>query len=164
MYINQCERAWAGSQIRKDDLTRAQVTTLYGGLKGNALDFAKGLSQETRHNFQSLSTKLKERFPFRERRESQREVLDQIRHLRQGQRSLEDYVEEGRRLFHSDGEALNEYLIDQWIDGLRYEPAVATIRGLVGEWRHSGEIVGFEEVVRAARGAHGRLAYTWEED
>lgn len=163
-YINQCEWAWAGSQIPKEDLSRAQVTTLYGGLKGNALDFANGLNQEARQSFQSLSQRLKERFPFRERRESQRQVLDQIRHLKQGERSLDAYVEEGRRLLHSDGETLNEFLIDQWVDGLKYEPAVGIVRGLVGEWRRSGEIVGFEEVVRAAQGAHGRLASTYKED
>jgi hypothetical protein len=164
MYVNQCEWAWAGTQMSKEDLSKAQATTLYGGLKDEALDFASGLDQETRHNFDLLSKKLKEKFHFRQRTLSKSQIAAQIAELHQESKSFDEYAEAGSRLFDTDGEALNDFLIDKWIEGLRYEPAVAPVRKLVSEWRCSGEIVMFDEVVRAARDALGRLHYTYVED
>lgn len=164
MYVNQCEGAWAGIQIPKEYLSRAQATTLYGGLKGTALEFAQGLEQDTRHSFEQLSTKLKERFPFRQRTLSQSEIAARIMSLRQDSKSFDEYVDAGWALYHADGEVLNDFLVDRWIEGLNHEPAVAPVGTLVSEWRHSGETVRFDEVVRAARDTLGRLAHTYEVD
>lgn len=164
MYVNQCEWAWSGTQIPKEDLSKAQATTLYGGLKDEALEFASGLDQETRHTFDLLAKKLKERFHFRQRTMSQSQIAAQIAGLHQESKSFDEYAEVGSRLYDTDGEALNDFLIDKWIEGLRYEPAVAPVRKLVSEWRCSGETVKFDEVVRAARDALSRLQYTYREE
>lgn len=163
-YVNQCEGAWSWTQMPKADLSKAQATTLYGGLKDEALEFASGLDQETRQNFNVLSAKLKERFHFRRRTRSQSQIAADIVGLRQENKSFDEYAEVGSMLYDTDGEALNDFLIDRWIEGLRYEPAVGPVRKLVCEWRCSGEVVSFDEVVRAARDALSRLHYTYQGD
>lgn len=165
MYVNQCEWAWAGTQIPEENISKARATTLYGGLKDEALGFASSLDQETRHNFDLLAKELKERFHFRQRTKSQSQIAAEIVGLHQENKSFDEYAEAGSRLYDTDGETLNDFLIDKWIEGLRYEPAVAPVRKLVSEWRCSGEIVTFDEVVRAAQDALARLhCYTYQED
>lgn len=77
-YVNQCEGAWAWTQMPEVELSKAQATTIYGGLKDEALEFASGLDAETRQNFDLLSTKLKERFHFRRRTRSLSQIAADI--------------------------------------------------------------------------------------
>lgn len=151
------------SQILKKNLSKAQGTTLYGDLKDEVLDLASSLERETRHNFNLLSKRLEIRFHFCQRTRSQSQLAAQVEELHQESMSFDEYAKAGSRLYGTDGEALNDFMIDKWIEGPRNEPAVAAVRKLVSEWRRSGEIVMFDEVVCAACDVPARLHHTcWE--
>lgn len=121
MYINQCELAWVGSGIPASDVSRVQVTTLYAGLSGIALDYARVLPHDVRHNFTEFSKMLRERFQFPRvgyANDNVRKAFDYIEH---GTETLEEYVEGGCNSEYSsesEQEDLPSILKEHFIDGL----------------------------------------------
>lgn len=156
MYTNQCEFTWTEMQIPEADLPRAQVTTLYTGLRGAALDFVRGLEHHTRHSFQALSSRLRDRFQSK----NEPDVGTKILHLEQGQRNFEEYVDAGLELCSAAGDVLQPFLIDYWVNGLCNRFAAEDMGDWVRHEREAGQTVTFDQAVRIVKWTQSGVAMT----
>lgn len=143
-------------QIPEADLPRARVTTMYTGLRGAALDFARGLGHHTRHSFQALPSRLRDRFQSK----NEPDVGTKILHLKQGPRSFEEYVDAGLELSSAVGDVLEPFLIDYWVNGLRTRFAAENMGDWVRYQSEAGRTVTFNQAVQMAERTQSGIAMT----
>ncbi|OOQ84980.1 hypothetical protein PEBR_30857 [Penicillium brasilianum] len=85
-------------------------------------------------DFEILSNKLKERFPFRKREVDQMDTINKVMALKKGTKTFEAYCEEAIALKPLLGSDLESMLAQRWANGLRSEAAAAAIAMQQASW------------------------------
>lgn len=86
-------------------------------------------------DFDQMSAKLKERFPFKKRKVGHIGTFRQVMALKQGDKSFEDYAEEAIRLKSLVGPDMEALLCEQWANGLQNEAISASIAVKYSGWK-----------------------------
>lgn len=97
-FLVMCKLKWMLPYLSEKDINDGQVAEVIFGVRGAAEQFVQILGTETVSSFALLSDALTRRFPYippyRERRDI---VMCEAMQMSQGNKTLEEYAEEGKR-------------------------------------------------------------------
>ncbi|KAJ5549738.1 hypothetical protein N7461_004436 [Penicillium sp. DV-2018c] len=147
-YVLQCKYAWIGVTLEEKEKKQMQGVTLWQGLRGAALDFASSLSPEVKWEFDQLSQRLIDRFPFKKRNTTSWLTLwNQVTHLCQGERSLEDYFGEVQNIAGRFARNEQTDLARAMIAGLTDPTLKTPLSLIVGERTRENKPITIQEVI-----------------
>ncbi|KAJ5087502.1 hypothetical protein N7456_011118 [Penicillium angulare] len=148
MYLRACKSMWIHlhpsgniprySEIGYSDLkayaaiwkfNEACATQAYNGTKGEARAYVNQFDDRILSDWETLQSKLKERFPWSPRPEESESLSTRIFNLKQGVNTLMDYIEETKSIKAAIGKdkVLAVMLHLFWIRGLANETARDTL-------------------------------------
>jgi hypothetical protein len=90
--------------------------------------------------FRSVGTGFTDRFPYKEEEEDKSAILNRIMNLKQGNKKLDDYIDEGIRLKCEISSEFQPLLAEQWVSGLQKQATVTAIRITMHQWKKEGNL------------------------
>ena len=127
VYINKYKFYQVSCGLSADKLSEARGTTLYRGLTGAIEEYTLTLDIEEQLDFDKLSAKLRERFPFKKREVDRMDTINKVMALKQGNKSFEEYIDKAFKLKPLLGNDIESLLAQRQVNGLRSESIAIAI-------------------------------------
>lgn len=154
VFLSQCKLQWLGMGLDQNEVEEARVSSVISGCTGAARDFVDSLDRDIADDFTKLCEALTARFPWVPRVEDTQAHMTKMCNLKQGNKTFQEYAEEGAKLKPVLPESVQALLARQWIQGLADPMTVQAVTAYY-EAAMEMKIATFEGAVKVARNCQG---------
>lgn len=130
---------------------RAIATSIFLGLRDTALRFGRTLPKKDRQDWEQLAKHLRARFPEQEPKDRIQESIVKLSDLRQGQRTLREYIEDVQELALSIPDDWNQTVITMFTRGLSDSVTRRVLNAHVQSQKAISKTVTLDKVIRMAK-------------
>jgi hypothetical protein len=152
-FIDRCELYYVTAGLTTA-LQEANAVMLREGCQGMARECIQKVPRANRKDFGVLTQALRDSFPYKEEGEDESAILNRIMNLKQGNKKLDDYINEGIRLKCEISSEFQHLLAEQWVSGLQNQATVTGIRITMHQRKKEGKC-NIDNVTKLVRYVHG---------